>query len=598
MVAPVSTSTAPGPARPQEASPGSGRKQRRTAERTKVLAGLAACLLTGLSPWACGKDREADSRAGTRSAPRSPESFAATVVQGESVLLTWLDVSDSETGFVVERLANGTTYGALAFLPPESTSYLDATTQPGRTYAYRVAAVNGILRSVPVELSLTVPAGPASLPLLLEASALAWDQVRLSWAGGAREGEIYLVEKGAKTGTWGLLSELGSSYHGYVDTGLDPATPYTYRLRIRSGSFVSEPAPEVRAVTPWRIDRHPGYTEGAFFTDFVIDPHMDLYVVSYDKRNLDLVLRTTAVNGRDWTRLGLDSTGDVGSYASTALDNNGRLHVAYYDASNGDLRYLSVDTRILYTSVPQREVVDLAGDVGSYTSIAVDAAGHAHISYYDSTNADLKYATNASGAWATQTLDSEGDAGRYSSIAIDPQGGVHIAYQKLQGWGWIGYATNASGSWVTRDLLRDASVILGYYASLALDPVGKVHVAYYFLSNGPEVDQFDGLEHLTQTAGTWQRETVDEALDPGHFASLAIDRGGRIHLAYYEKTLQQVKYAVKESDRWELTTVDTVEADGGYTSLALDPRDRPWISYRGLRDLSTATTAPSDWKNR
>ncbi len=44
----------------------------------------------------------------------------------------------------------------------------------------------------------------------------------------------------------------------------------------------------------------------------------------------------------------------------------------------------------------------------------------------DATNYDLKYATNASGAWVTSTIDSAGDVG--TSIAIDSSNNVHISY--------------------------------------------------------------------------------------------------------------------------------------------------------------------------
>ena len=46
-----------------------------------------------------------------------------------------------------------------------------------------------------------------------------------------------------------------------------------------------------------------------------------------------------------------------------------------------------------------------------YTSIAVDSGGKVHISYYDDTNAALKYATNTTGAWVTTTVDNSGDVG-------------------------------------------------------------------------------------------------------------------------------------------------------------------------------------------
>ena len=53
-----------------------------------------------------------------------------------------------------------------------------------------------------------------------------------------------------------------------------------------------------------------------------------------------------------------------------------------------------------------------------------------HISYYDKTNRDLKYATNSSGVWINSTIDSNLDVGTGSSIFIESNDRVHISYQE------------------------------------------------------------------------------------------------------------------------------------------------------------------------
>jgi len=55
------------------------------------------------------------------------------------------------------------------------------------------------------------------------------------------------------------------------------------------------------------------------------------------------------------------------------------------------------------------ETVDSAGDVGTYTSIAIGASGYPHISYFGYTNDDLKYAKWTGSAWSKETVDSAGD---------------------------------------------------------------------------------------------------------------------------------------------------------------------------------------------
>ena len=57
--------------------------------------------------------------------------------------------------------------------------------------------------------------------------------------------------------------------------------------------------------------------------------------------------------------------------------------------------------------------------VGAYASLAVDDEGRAHISYFDATGGDLKYARWTGSAWRTETVDSLGEVGLYSSLALD-----------------------------------------------------------------------------------------------------------------------------------------------------------------------------------
>ena len=54
-----------------------------------------------------------------------------------------------------------------------------------------------------------------------------------------------------------------------------------------------------------------------------------------------------------------------------------------------------------FALVWNNEIVDSDGDVGSHTSLAVDSNNQPHISYYDSTNRDLKYARWDGSAWHT-----------------------------------------------------------------------------------------------------------------------------------------------------------------------------------------------------
>ncbi|MEK7290326.1 MAG: hypothetical protein AAB013_00265, partial [Planctomycetota bacterium] len=69
------------------------------------------------------------------------------------------------------------------------------------------------------------------------------------------------------------------------------------------------------------------------------------------------------------------------------------------------------------------------------------SSGKANISYYDTVNGDLKYAANTSGSWVTTIMDSTGNVGQYTSIALDSSDMVHISYYDYTNDN-LKYATN------------------------------------------------------------------------------------------------------------------------------------------------------------
>lgn len=84
-------------------------------------------------------------------------------------------------------------------------------------------------------------------------------------------------------------------------------------------------------------------------------------------------------------------------------------------------------------SGPRGGRADQGPDVGLYTSLAVDAQNVVHIAYYDRSNGQLKYANDAGGRWNVSVVDQSGNNGAYTSLAIGPDGNPRIAYMLLSG---------------------------------------------------------------------------------------------------------------------------------------------------------------------
>jgi len=150
-----------------------------------------------------------------------------------------------------------------------------------------------------------------------------------------------------------------------------------------------------------------------------VDASGDPMISYYDGTNRDLKFAIcdlpASTNGNcdqpgDWTKVTVDAAGVVGYEASMAVDANGDPVISYRDETNDDLKFAMCDRSAStngncdQTGDWSLETVDGEGNVGRWTAVAVDVNGNAMISYWDSTNEGLKFATAA-----PAVADADGD---------------------------------------------------------------------------------------------------------------------------------------------------------------------------------------------
>jgi len=214
-------------------------------------------------------------------------------------------------------------------------------------------------------------------------------------------------------------------------------------------------------------------------------PHMSFY----DATNGDLIYGHIELGSNAWITKTVDWEGDVGLYTSISLNSAGRPRISYYDYGKGRLKYASYSP----IGVWEKQVVEeIEGvDLGLDTGLAIDALNHPHISYYDNTNGNLKYAasncTEFPCAFSTQVVDGQdnvpsADVGMYTSIQVDNLLRPHISYYDYT-HGDLKYAGMLVGNQWTIETI-DPNGDVGMFTSMDLNLKNQPCVSYYDATNG------------------------------------------------------------------------------------------------------------------
>ena len=360
------------------------------------------------------------------------------------------------------------------------------------------------------------------------------------------------------------------------------------------------------------------------FASIDISTNVNPHIAYRDETNTNL--KYAYYNGSAWINMTLDGnwgpSHNVGEYASLELDSGNWPHIAYYNATAGDLMYMYNDGSAWFKLAAYS-----TNNVGVHASLALDSNDLAHIAHYNMQFQNLMYTKFDGGNWTTEAADSAGRVGEYCAIAIDTNDSPHIAYVDRDNGGVIKYAyknqswdlseIDEEGEFISIDIDTQNRAHFSYYdlsdqdlrylshsganvdqiaqsvtfnqawggIGLALDSQDVPHVAYQNLTAGVKKISYATLDvTATQISGenVWIIETVDTNLGDtaGSWLSIDLDSQDRPHISYYSGDgINSIKYAFKNSTGWHNHTIDTGTKLGWFSSIKIDSTDNPQIAY-------------------
>lgn len=177
--------------------------------------------------------------------PQPPTDLVLGAVTANSIGLRWAAASGA-TGYRVERMMGSGTFTFIGNADAATRTFTDNNISSNRLISYRVRATNPLGESEPSNVVSVQTAAVQPYSPYLSASAIGQDTVSLT-VYASNNPDYTEIERQTAAG-WSVIGTIAATASSYLDTGLSPGTPYSYRARSFNSAGVS-PYSSVAQVT-------------------------------------------------------------------------------------------------------------------------------------------------------------------------------------------------------------------------------------------------------------------------------------------------------------------------------------------------------------
>ena len=167
-----------------------------------------------------------------------PGNLSAQTNSPGAVQITWVDSSDNEDGFILERKHGSFSYVQIATILANSNSYIDSNIVDTTTYTYRIKSFNYLAQSAysnesSVKTLLSTLNAPTNLVAQLNPVNILF--VKLTWEDNSTNELGFIIERkngdASSPNPYSVIDSLSANLVSFVDTTVNEFSFYTYRLK-------------------------------------------------------------------------------------------------------------------------------------------------------------------------------------------------------------------------------------------------------------------------------------------------------------------------------------------------------------------------------